>query len=136
MLTQDIYRARGYKKHKGEQEKSTDLGHGAPDLDALHVGNVPCAGEVEPVGFVQLGADEEVEVGDERVLAHQGGRQAQLAVRLGDADHLHHHFITVYYLFQVVFFILGQLAVRLGDADHLHHHFITVYYLFQVVFLF
>ena len=64
------------------------LGHGAPDLCALHVGNVPRARQVEPVGLVQLGADQKVEVRDALVLAHQRRRQAQLAVRLHDADDL------------------------------------------------
>jgi hypothetical protein len=30
--------------------------HGAPHLHALHVGNVPGARQVQPVGLIQLGA--------------------------------------------------------------------------------
>lgn len=64
------------------------LGHGAPHLSALHIGDVACPGQVKPVGLVQLGADQEVEVGDALVLTHQRGRQAQLAVSLHNANYL------------------------------------------------
>lgn len=64
------------------------LGHGAPDLHTLHIGNVAGTRQVQPVGFVQLGADEEVEVGDQLILADQGGREPQLAVCLDNADDL------------------------------------------------
>lgn len=64
------------------------LVHLAPDLAAADVSDVAGAGEVEPVGLVELGADEEVEVVDAVVLPHQRRRQPELAVRLDDADHL------------------------------------------------
>lgn len=47
--------------------------HGAPDLRALHVGQVARLHQVQPVGLVQLGADQKVEVADALVLAHQRG---------------------------------------------------------------
>ena len=62
------------------------LGQRAPDLGALHVGDVARPGQVQPVGLVELGPDEEVEVSDERVLPHERRGQAQLGVRLDDAD--------------------------------------------------
>lgn len=64
------------------------LGHGAPDFGALHIGDVPCPGQVQPIGLIEFGADEEVEVGDALVLSDQRRSQAQLAVRLHYADHL------------------------------------------------
>lgn len=64
------------------------LGHRAPHLCALHVGNVPRPCQVEPVGLVQLGAYQKVEVGDAFVFPDEGGREPQLAVGLDDADHL------------------------------------------------
>jgi len=66
----------------------TRLGHGAPDFGTLDVGNVAGPGEVQPIGLIQLGANEEVEVGNALVLTHQGGCQAQLAVSLHNANHL------------------------------------------------
>ena len=44
--------------------------------------------QIQPVGLVQLGANEEVEVGDELILTHQRGCQAKLAVGLDYADDL------------------------------------------------
>ena len=58
------------------------------EVARLHVGDVAGPLEVEPVGLVQLGPDEEVQVVNALVFPDEGGRQAQLAVRLGDADHL------------------------------------------------
>lgn len=45
--------------------------HVAPHLRALHTGNVAVLSEVHPVGFVQFGSDQEVEVVDLVVLAHE-----------------------------------------------------------------
>jgi len=73
---------------RGRARPGARLGHGAPDLHALHVGDVARAREVQPVGLVQLGPDQEVQIADALVLAHQRRRQAQLAVRLDDANHL------------------------------------------------
>lgn len=64
------------------------LGHGAPDFGALHVGDVAGAREIQPIGLVQLGADQEVEVRNALVLSHQRCCQAQLAVRFHYANHL------------------------------------------------
>ncbi len=76
------------KAAHGLMRSETCLGHGAPDFGTLDIGNVAGPGEVQPVGLVQLGADEEVEVGNALVLTHQGGCQAQLAVRLHNANDL------------------------------------------------
>ena len=54
-------------------------GHGAPDLGTLHLGDEAALLQVEPVGFVELGPDEEVEVVDLLVLAHQRRGEAELA---------------------------------------------------------
>ncbi len=71
------------------------LGHRAPDLRALYIGNVSGAREVQPVGLIQLGPDQEVEVRNALVLPDQRGRQPQLAVRLHNADHLQHREATI-----------------------------------------
>lgn len=68
--------------------RASHLGHGTPDLSTLDVGDVAGTCEVKPVGLVELGANEEVQITDTLVLAHQRRRQAQLAVRLHYADHL------------------------------------------------
>ena len=66
----------------------TCLGHGAPDFSTLDIGNVAGSGEVQPVGLIQLGADEEVEVGNALILTDEGGCQAQLAVSIHNANDL------------------------------------------------
>mmetsp|Transcript_9423 Transcript_9423/g.38567 ORF Transcript_9423/g.38567 Transcript_9423/m.38567 type:complete len:261 (-) Transcript_9423:1404-2186(-) len=45
--------------------------HFAPDLCTADGGNVACLGEVEPVGLVEAGADEVVELLDLVILSHQ-----------------------------------------------------------------
>lgn len=75
----------------GSWGRGAYLGHGAPDFSALHIGDVAGPGQVQPVGLVQLGTNEEVEVGNALILTHQSGSQAQLAVSLHNADHLPPH---------------------------------------------
>ena len=64
------------------------LGHRAPHLSALHIGDVTRPGQVKPVGLIQLGANQEVEIGNALVLSYQSGSQAQLAVGLHNTNHL------------------------------------------------
>ncbi len=65
------------------------LCHRTPDLCALDVGNVACPGQVQPVGLVQLGPNEEVEISDSVILSHQGSSQSKLGVCLDNANDLH-----------------------------------------------
>mmetsp|Transcript_1578 Transcript_1578/g.5046 ORF Transcript_1578/g.5046 Transcript_1578/m.5046 type:complete len:467 (-) Transcript_1578:481-1881(-) len=62
-------------------------GHGAPHVLALDRGDGALLLEVEPVGLVQLGADEEVEVVDLVVLAHEGRREPELGVGPHEVPH-------------------------------------------------
>lgn len=54
--------------------------HFAPYLDALHASQEALLLQVKPVGLVELGADEEVDVRDLVILSDQGRGQPQLAV--------------------------------------------------------
>lgn len=47
--------------------------------------------EIHPVGLVQLGTYEEVEVGDQIVLSHQSRREPELAVGVAHAEHFPEH---------------------------------------------
>ena len=67
----------------------SNLSHGAPDFSTLHVSNVASTGEIQPVGFIQLGPNQEVEISNALILSHQCSCQAQLAVRLHNANYLH-----------------------------------------------
>mmetsp|Transcript_18365 Transcript_18365/g.54815 ORF Transcript_18365/g.54815 Transcript_18365/m.54815 type:complete len:254 (-) Transcript_18365:357-1118(-) len=91
------------------------LSHGAPHLGALHICDVARAREVEPVGLVELGADEEVEVADALVLTHQRRGQAELAVAVCDADdlaeHLRRHHVH----------LVHEQQPPLTVLDHAHH---------------
>lgn len=64
------------------------LGHGAPHLSALHIGDMTSPGQVQPVGLIQLGTNQEVEVSNALILTHQSGSQAQFAVGLHYTNHL------------------------------------------------
>lgn len=48
-------------------------------------------GEVHPVCLVQLGPDEEVEVGDQIILSHQSCREPELAVGVAHTEHFPEH---------------------------------------------
>ena len=62
---------------------SVELGrHPAPDLGALNASQEAHRLQLEPVGLVQLGPNEEVEIGDLVVLAHERRSETELAVRL------------------------------------------------------
>ena len=65
--------------------------HGTLDEIALDAGDVPVAHQFGPVGLVQFRSDQEVEVFDFVVLAHQRGRQTQFAVRVHRAEHRAEH---------------------------------------------
>ena len=56
------------------------LGHRAPHFHALHTRQVAIVGEIDPVGFVQLGPHKEAQIFDLVVLAHQRRGEAELAV--------------------------------------------------------
>lgn len=48
-------------------------GHLAPDFDALDSGQVATVLKINPVGFVQLWANEEVKVINLAILSHKSG---------------------------------------------------------------
>lgn len=67
------------------------LRHGAPHLSAVHTGDVAISCQVLPVGFVDFGANQKIQVADALVLSYKSGRQSQLAVRFHYSEHLSEH---------------------------------------------
>jgi len=60
-------------------------------LCTLDLGNETLVLQLQPVGLIQLRADEEVEVADLVVLSDERGRQAELRVRLDGRQHASEH---------------------------------------------
>jgi hypothetical protein len=60
-------------------------------LCALHFGDEARLLQLHPIGLVQLGTDEEVEVGDLVILAHERRRQSEFAMRLHDRENATKH---------------------------------------------
>ena len=60
-------------------------------LCTLHLGNEPTLLEFQPVGFIQLRPDEEVEVSDFVVFSHECGSEPKLTVRLHDHQNSTEH---------------------------------------------
>lgn len=67
---------------------AADLSHATPNFSTLYIGNVACTGKVQPVGFIQLGPNQEIEVCNTLIFAHKSCCQPKLAVGLHNTNHL------------------------------------------------
>ncbi len=61
--------AKVWKWHKRKPEPVKLWSHFAPDLRALDLGDEPFVLQLEPVGFVQLGTDQKVKIGNFVILS-------------------------------------------------------------------
>jgi hypothetical protein len=66
--------------------------HGTPDFGTLNTSQKALVLQLHPVGFVQFGANEEVQVLNFVIFAHESGGQAEFAVSIDDGQDAAEHF--------------------------------------------